>query len=50
MAGGSGAGTTPEKLNGPWGIYVSNNGTLYVVDRLNHRVQRWYPGKYFSKY
>ncbi|CAF0947181.1 unnamed protein product [Rotaria sordida] len=41
MAGGAGSGSTAEKLNGPWGIYVDRNETLYVADRLNHRVQKW---------
>ncbi len=41
MAGGNGAGSTPDKLNSPWGVYVDVNGTVYVVDRGNHRVQKW---------
>ncbi|CAF4902345.1 unnamed protein product, partial [Rotaria sp. Silwood1] len=41
MAGGAGVGSTSEKLNGPWGIYVDINETLYVADRLNHRIQKW---------
>jgi tripartite motif-containing protein 71 len=28
-------------LNSPWGIYVSANFTLYVVDSGNHRVQKF---------
>lgn len=45
MAGGSGAGSTAERLNGPWGVYVDTSGTLYVVDCSNHRVQKWIYGK-----
>ncbi|CAF1517989.1 unnamed protein product, partial [Adineta steineri] len=37
MAGRAGVGSTSEKLNGPWGMYVDNNAILYVADRLNHR-------------
>lgn len=44
VAGGNGAGSTADKFNGPWGVYVDVNGTIYVVDRLNHRVQMWTPG------
>ena len=40
MAGGNGAGNSPDKLNSPWGIYIYNNAT-YIVDRSNHRVQKW---------
>lgn len=48
MAGGAGAGSTAEKLNCPWGVYVDSNQTLYVVDQANHRVQQWIYGKSFS--
>jgi hypothetical protein len=44
VAGGNGAGSTPDKLNSPWGVYVDGNGTIYVVDRGNHRVQKWING------
>ncbi len=43
-AGGNGAGSTPDKLNSPWGVYVDVNGSIYVVDRGNHRVQLWISG------
>jgi hypothetical protein len=46
VAGGNGAGSTPDKLYGPWGIYVTTNGSVYIVDRNNNRVQRWNYGKY----
>ncbi len=46
MAGGNGAGSTPDKLSGPWGIYVTTTSSVYIVDRNNHRVQRWDNGKY----
>ena len=44
MAGGNGAGSTLDKLNSPWGIYVRNNAT-FIVDRGNHRVLIWNFGK-----
>ncbi|CAF5037126.1 unnamed protein product, partial [Rotaria sp. Silwood1] len=44
VAGGNGAGNTDDKLNLPWGIYVEVNGTMFIVDRGNHRVQKWEAG------
>ncbi|CAF4113824.1 unnamed protein product, partial [Rotaria magnacalcarata] len=44
VAGGYGAGSTPEKLYYPLGIYVDNMGIIYVADYYNHRIQQWYPG------
>lgn len=41
-------GNTPDKLNYPRGIYVDANGVLYIVDRSNHRIQRWVPGNIHS--
>ena len=49
MAGGSGAGSSAEKLNSPWGVYVDSSNTLFVVDRSNHRIQKWTIGKYKTK-
>lgn len=31
-------------MSTPWGIYVDNTGAIYVVDRGNHRVQKWMIG------
>ncbi|CAF1544577.1 unnamed protein product, partial [Rotaria sordida] len=44
VAGGNGAGSTPERLYNPWGIYVDSNRAMYIVDRTNHRVQLWLNG------
>ncbi|CAF5031402.1 unnamed protein product, partial [Rotaria sp. Silwood1] len=44
VAGGNGQGNTAEKLNSPWGVYVDSNQSIYVVDRGNHRVQKWGAG------
>ncbi|CAF4947046.1 unnamed protein product, partial [Rotaria socialis] len=48
IAGGNGAGSTPDKLNAPWGIYVDNTSGIYIVDRGNHRVQYWSYGASFG--
>lgn len=45
VAGGNGAGNTADKLSSPWGVFVDANGTIFVVDRGNHRVQRWGVGQ-----
>jgi len=50
MAGGSGAGSTSSQLNSPWGVYVDSSYAVYVVDRSNHRVQKWPMGKYYLAY
>ncbi|CAF2161504.1 unnamed protein product [Rotaria magnacalcarata] len=36
--------TTPDKLNGPWGLHIDSNGTLYITDTGNSRVQKWLSG------
>jgi len=41
VAGGNGAGSSVSQLNSPWGVHVDVNGSIYVVDRGNHRVQKW---------
>ncbi|CAF4520227.1 unnamed protein product, partial [Rotaria sp. Silwood2] len=41
VAGGNGAGSTSERLNSPWGIYVDVNRSIYISDYSNHRVQLW---------
>ncbi|CAF4359310.1 unnamed protein product [Rotaria sp. Silwood2] len=43
-AGGNGLGTGAHQLNCPRGIYVDINGTLYIVDSSNHRIQKWLRG------
>jgi hypothetical protein len=43
-AAGSGAGTAgagSNRLDGPYGIYVDGNRTLYIADYNNHRIQMW---------
>jgi len=50
VAGGNGAGSTADKLSGPWGVYVDVNAAIYVVDRGNNRIQKWNNGKYYQLY
>lgn len=44
VAGGNGAGSTVDKLNSPWGLYVDSSQAVFVVDRNNHRVMKWLSG------
>ncbi|CAF3035175.1 unnamed protein product [Rotaria sp. Silwood2] len=41
IAGNGTSGTSASQLNGPYGIFVNEEGTLYVSDSSNHRIQRW---------
>ena len=43
IAGGHGHGSASNQLAGPWGIYIDNNGNVYVGDESNHRVQKFIP-------
>ncbi len=43
----SSPGNTSAQLMYPWGIYVSVNYTLYIVDQGNHRVQKWERGELY---
>ncbi|CAM4949974.1 unnamed protein product [Rotaria socialis] len=38
------SGTTPNKLNKPQGLSIDSNGTLYIADQNNCRVQKWLSG------
>jgi len=38
------AGSTPNTLYEPTGIFVHDNGDIYVADRNNYRVQYWSNG------
>lgn len=44
VAGTSVLGTTADKLNYPVGVYVDAYNSVYVVDRSNHRIQKWLAG------
>lgn len=42
VAGGNGVGSNPNQLNNPTDVYFSKkNGSLYVADRSNNRIQKW---------
>ncbi|CAF4875588.1 unnamed protein product, partial [Rotaria socialis] len=36
--------STPDKLNQPTGLSIDSNGTLYIADQGNCRVQKWLSG------
>ncbi|CAF4661566.1 unnamed protein product, partial [Rotaria socialis] len=41
VAGGNGMGKRSNQLSYPWGIQVTKNGTIYIADSNNHRIQMW---------
>ncbi|CAF0850899.1 unnamed protein product [Didymodactylos carnosus] len=41
VAGGNGSGSEFTQLNGPFGLFVDENQTIYVTDRYNNRVMKW---------
>ncbi|CAF1551405.1 unnamed protein product [Rotaria sp. Silwood1] len=44
VAGGNGEGSETNQLNSPWGLYIDDDQTIYVVDWLNHRIVEWKSG------
>ena len=44
VAGGNGQGNKLNQLNCPSYIFVDREETVYVSDRLNHRVMKWLKG------
>lgn len=44
VAGGNGAGSTAAQFNYPIGVFVNNNGELYVADISNNRIQKFPAG------
>lgn len=51
VAGGNGIGNQLNQLSFPWGIHVGKNGTIYIADSNNRRIQKWDRGKIsFSLY
>ncbi|CAF3390623.1 unnamed protein product [Rotaria socialis] len=38
------SGSTADKLNAPWNIYVDTTNNLYIADAQNHRIQKWAQG------
>ena len=43
VAGGNGAGSAPNQLNNPSGVFVDGAGNLYVADTFNSRIQKFAP-------
>jgi sugar lactone lactonase YvrE len=41
VLGGNGKGKQPNQFNGPDGLSFDRQGYLYVVDRGNHRIQKF---------
>ena len=44
VAGGNGRGNKLNQLNNPTHIFVDREETIYVSDKENHRVMKWYKG------
>ncbi len=50
VAGGNGIGVAShdidlfDRLNNPQGVFVSDDGDVYVADTGNNRIQKWTPG------
>ena len=44
IAGDGTGASNNHQLNNPNGIFVNGNGTLYIADLRNNRIQRWYRG------
>ncbi len=45
MVAGTGiSGSNPDQLSGPYGLFVTDNGVLYIADCNNHRIQKWVLG------
>jgi sugar lactone lactonase YvrE len=50
VAGGNGIGVSAhdinvfDKLNNPQGVFVTDDGNVYVADTGNNRIQKWTPG------
>jgi gliding motility-associated-like protein len=44
VAGGNGAGSAANQLDGPYAVCVDAGGSLYVVDTYNNRIQKFPPG------
>ena len=41
VAGGNGQGPALNQLDEPLGLFVDDDGAVYVVDTLNFRVIKW---------
>ncbi|CAF4637975.1 unnamed protein product [Rotaria sp. Silwood1] len=43
VAGGNGIGNQSNQLDGPQGIFIDNDKTIYIADFFNHRIVQWRP-------
>ena len=43
VAGNGISGIASHQLSSAYGMYVDANGTIYVADYYNHRIQQWLP-------
>ncbi len=44
VAGTGSSGSGANQLNGPFGLFVTDDGILYIADYNNHRIQKWIIG------
>jgi sugar lactone lactonase YvrE len=44
VAGGHGEGDRADQLNGPHGLFVDEDQTVYIADYGNHRIMGWKAG------
>ena len=44
VAGGNGAGNAANQLGYSYGVFVDENGNIFVADNDNNRIQEWAPG------
>ncbi|CAF1256405.1 unnamed protein product [Adineta steineri] len=44
VAGGNGVGSALNQLHYPYGLFVNDDDTIYIVDSLNYRVVKWEAG------
>lgn len=44
VAGGNSSGNALNQLNGPYGLCVDDELTVYVADTNNHRIVQWKAG------
>jgi hypothetical protein len=41
VVGGHEKGNGLNQLNGPWGLFIDDDQTIYVADIENHRTMKW---------
>ncbi|CAF3937607.1 unnamed protein product [Rotaria sp. Silwood1] len=44
VAGGHGRGDDTNQLNRPWGLFVDDDGTMFITDWYNERIIQWKMG------